>query len=128
MKFGEAFMEYLRGDQESFLGKCSHVEYKQLKKVLKKCQTCKTLHDSCGSDNEDKENNSLSQFCQCESCPFREHAAMEESVFQRGFKSSQPSLITVGCCEAMTSHGYVDLTIDSVKTHLPWLILATRRR
>ncbi|CAI0406480.1 unnamed protein product [Linum tenue] len=38
MKFGEAFREYLHGDQEKFLDKCSHVEYKRLKKVLKRCR------------------------------------------------------------------------------------------
>eukprot|EP01018_Ginkgo_biloba_P011090 Gb_14146 [translate_table: standard] len=38
MKFGETFSEYLHGEQERFLHKCSHLEYKQLKKVLKKCR------------------------------------------------------------------------------------------
>ncbi|KAL6145408.1 hypothetical protein ACLB2K_056096 [Fragaria x ananassa] len=43
MKFGEAFMEYLHNERErySVLEKCSHVEYKRFKKVLKTCQTCK---------------------------------------------------------------------------------------
>ncbi|EEF38322.1 ubiquitin-protein ligase, putative [Ricinus communis] len=31
MKFGETFMEYLHGDQEWLLDKCSHVEFKKIK-------------------------------------------------------------------------------------------------
>eukprot|EP01018_Ginkgo_biloba_P038837 Gb_25731 [translate_table: standard] len=38
MKFGERFSEYLHGDDERFLDKCTHVEYKRLKKLLKKCR------------------------------------------------------------------------------------------
>ncbi|KAK9921540.1 hypothetical protein M0R45_030045 [Rubus argutus] len=56
MKFGEAFTEYLHNDRERyFLEKCSHVEYKRLKKVLKTCQTCKTLHDSDTAEQEEEE-------------------------------------------------------------------------
>ncbi|KAL5708937.1 RING-type E3 ubiquitin transferase [Ranunculus cassubicifolius] len=78
MKFGETFTEYLHGDQEQFLDKCSHVEYKQLKKVLKRCRT------SCSSSNRDDdenskiacssseansdENNQVCQFGSCEVC------------------------------------------------------------
>ncbi|XP_022935595.1 probable E3 ubiquitin-protein ligase BAH1-like isoform X2 [Cucurbita moschata] len=51
MKFGETFMEYLHGDREWFLDKCSHVEYKRLKKVLKSCRTCR-LNDSCTNECE----------------------------------------------------------------------------
>ncbi|PKI32801.1 hypothetical protein CRG98_046794 [Punica granatum] len=40
MKFEEMFTEYLHGDQERFLDKCSHVEYKRLKEVLKSCRMC----------------------------------------------------------------------------------------
>uniref|UniRef100_A0A5B6YWA1 RING-type E3 ubiquitin transferase n=2 Tax=Davidia involucrata TaxID=16924 RepID=A0A5B6YWA1_DAVIN len=68
MKFGEAFMEYLHG--ENFLDKCSHVEYKRLKQVLKSCRTCRALKNSCSSSGqEDNRNDTLSQFCQRESCP-----------------------------------------------------------
>ena len=56
MKFGEVFNDYLHGEQEEFLNKCSHVEYKQLKKVLKSCRIC----GSCGERGE--EDNSS---CQC---------------------------------------------------------------
>ncbi|KAH9296063.1 hypothetical protein KI387_039651, partial [Taxus chinensis] len=38
MKFGEKFTEYLHGEGERFRDKYSHVEYKRLKKVLKKCR------------------------------------------------------------------------------------------
>ncbi|KAJ8617033.1 hypothetical protein MRB53_013219 [Persea americana] len=66
MKFGETFSEYLHGDQEWFLGKCSHVEYKQLKKVLKRCRTCRAIQGSSDTRLED-ENSELSH-CHCESC------------------------------------------------------------
>ncbi|XP_031283599.1 probable E3 ubiquitin-protein ligase BAH1-like isoform X2 [Pistacia vera] len=70
MKFGETFTEYLHGDREGFLEKCSHVEYKRLKKVLKVCRSCKGFNDSSkieqngnhhGSDSE-------SELYQCQSC------------------------------------------------------------
>ncbi|RVW96422.1 putative E3 ubiquitin-protein ligase BAH1-like 1 [Vitis vinifera] len=67
MKFGETFMEYLHGEQESFLDKFSHVEYKRLKKVLK---TCRSLHGSYGADEQEDENSdALSRLCRYESCP-----------------------------------------------------------
>nr|XP_023878660.1 probable E3 ubiquitin-protein ligase BAH1-like isoform X2 [Quercus suber] len=60
MKFGEAFTEYLHGEQDRFLEKCGHVEYKTLKKVLNTCRSCNALRHSCTSD---------SSGCQCQSCP-----------------------------------------------------------
>ncbi|XP_050226620.1 probable E3 ubiquitin-protein ligase BAH1-like [Mercurialis annua] len=81
MKFGETFMEYLHGDQEWFLDKCSHVEYKRLKKVLKNCSICQNFNNHNDNDhqNDDDNNDSrktndensstLSQSCQCQSCP-----------------------------------------------------------
>jgi len=72
MKFGETFKEYLHGDQEWFLDKFSHVEYKRLKKVLKSCRTCKALPDckpKTDQQRDDEENPTLSQYCQCQSCP-----------------------------------------------------------
>lgn len=72
MKFGEAFTEYLHNDRERyFLEKCSHVEYKRLKKVLK---TCQTLHDSDTAEQEEEEEEAEAaahqnqQSCQCQSC------------------------------------------------------------
>lgn len=67
MKFGETFSEYLHGDQEWFLDKCSHVEYKQLKKVLKRCQTCRLIQGS--SDTRPEDENSELSHRHCESCP-----------------------------------------------------------
>ncbi|XP_021622651.1 probable E3 ubiquitin-protein ligase BAH1-like isoform X2 [Manihot esculenta] len=64
MKFGETFMEYLHGDNQSFLDKLSHVEYKRLKKVLKSCRACQSEQDQ-----RDKDNSNLSHLCQCQSCP-----------------------------------------------------------
>ncbi|XP_057816966.1 probable E3 ubiquitin-protein ligase BAH1-like isoform X1 [Cryptomeria japonica] len=37
MKFGEAYSEYLDAEDDRFLQKCRHLEYKELKNVLKKC-------------------------------------------------------------------------------------------
>lgn len=73
MKFGEAFAEYLHGEQERFLDKCSHVEYKRLKKVLKRCRTCRTIEGSCETRAE--EENGESSQCQCQSCP-RKHLSL----------------------------------------------------
>eukprot|EP00268_Persea_americana_P062769 TRINITY_DN8078_c1_g1_i2.p1 TRINITY_DN8078_c1_g1~~TRINITY_DN8078_c1_g1_i2.p1 ORF type:complete len:334 (+),score=59.59 TRINITY_DN8078_c1_g1_i2:291-1292(+) len=66
MKFGETFKEYLHGDQEKFLDKCSHVEYKLLKKILKRCRTLHPIQGSCDMRPEE-ERNELSH-CKCESC------------------------------------------------------------
>ncbi|KAJ8900048.1 hypothetical protein K2173_024163 [Erythroxylum novogranatense] len=62
MKFGETFQEYLHGDREQFLHKCSHIEYKKLKKVLKRCRACQALNRSCKTELHQGK-------CQCESCP-----------------------------------------------------------
>nr|CAD1828084.1 unnamed protein product [Ananas comosus var. bracteatus] len=70
MKFGETFTEYLHGEQERFLNKCSHVEYKRLKKVLKSCRVCRALENQSSSEHaEGEESNELSEFCRCNSCP-----------------------------------------------------------
>ncbi|PSS15831.1 E3 ubiquitin-protein ligase BAH1-like [Actinidia chinensis var. chinensis] len=72
MKFGETFMEYLHGNEERFLEKCSHVEYKRLKKVLKSCsKTCGDTRGSCPSAGQEEDGNGtlIHDFCQCEACP-----------------------------------------------------------
>ncbi|MBA0753780.1 hypothetical protein Gogos_021145 [Gossypium gossypioides] len=72
MKFGETFKEYLHGDQEWFLDKVSHVEYKRLKKVLKSCRRCKALHEGNSTidqtDGEQQQHPTFSRFCQCQPC------------------------------------------------------------
>ncbi|KAJ4834098.1 hypothetical protein Tsubulata_027194 [Turnera subulata] len=89
MKFGETFKEYLRGEEDGFLDNCAHVEYKRLKKVLKKCRTClpsssrttqeqqqqqqqqkKSDGGGGGGGEDDGEDPTLSPpLCQCQSCP-----------------------------------------------------------
>ncbi|PKA50905.1 putative E3 ubiquitin-protein ligase BAH1-like 1 [Apostasia shenzhenica] len=73
MKFGETFTEFLHGDQEWFLDKCSHVEYKRLKKVLKACQVCRALRDSSSDEqvenNEGDESNISPRNYQLDTCP-----------------------------------------------------------
>ncbi|CDY18361.1 BnaA04g22260D [Brassica napus] len=76
MKFGETFTEYLHGEEEWFLEKCRYVEYKKLKKVLKKCKTC----NSTRSDDEHiiSSATSLSDSCQYQSCPWCDQMFFEE--------------------------------------------------
>ncbi|XP_065855379.1 probable E3 ubiquitin-protein ligase BAH1-like isoform X2 [Euphorbia lathyris] len=68
MKFGETFMEYLHGDQGRFLNKCSHVEYKRLKKVLKLCRNCQDLQNSSKEQQNNGDNEGPMLSCQCQSC------------------------------------------------------------
>ncbi|KAH0887074.1 hypothetical protein HID58_063170, partial [Brassica napus] len=76
MKFGETFTEYLHGEEEWFLEKYRYVEYKKLKKVLKKCKTC----NSTRSDDEHiiSSATSLSDSCQYQSCPWCDQMFFEE--------------------------------------------------
>ncbi|KAK8953545.1 putative E3 ubiquitin-protein ligase BAH1-like 1 [Platanthera guangdongensis] len=79
MKFGEAFTGFLHGDQEWFLHKCSHVEYKRLKKVLK---ACRSLRDSGGNEqdesNEGEASTGENQLCQCDICPVCDQKFFDE--------------------------------------------------
>ncbi|KAK4765940.1 hypothetical protein SAY87_007582 [Trapa incisa] len=68
MKFGETFTEYLHGDQEGLLEKFSHVEYKQLKKVLKSCRRCKHSASSCSVEEYQARGSGVKELCQCETC------------------------------------------------------------
>ncbi|KAI3447365.1 hypothetical protein Pfo_004030 [Paulownia fortunei] len=67
MKFGETFTEYLQTNQERFMEKCCHVEYKRLKKVLKSCRRCRAIKGSSADNNGEED--ALSRYCQYESCP-----------------------------------------------------------
>ncbi|XP_042509821.1 probable E3 ubiquitin-protein ligase BAH1-like 1 [Macadamia integrifolia] len=94
MKFGETFTEYLHGEQERFLVKCSHVEYKRLKQVLKSCKSCRALQDS--SSNEESHvdgSDAVAPLCQCESCSLCDQMffseLMKESSEISGFLSSR---------------------------------------
>ncbi|GFP89903.1 probable E3 ubiquitin-protein ligase bah1-like [Phtheirospermum japonicum] len=69
MKFGETFTEYLQTNQDRFLEKCCHVEYKRLKKVLKSCRRCRDINNiSCADSNGDQEN-AVTRYCHYNSCP-----------------------------------------------------------
>ncbi|KAK6126538.1 hypothetical protein DH2020_039720 [Rehmannia glutinosa] len=46
--------------------KCCHVEYKRLKKVLKRCRRCRDINDSSSGNNGEEDGGS--QYCQFESC------------------------------------------------------------
>ncbi|XP_057805234.1 probable E3 ubiquitin-protein ligase BAH1-like isoform X2 [Salvia miltiorrhiza] len=91
MKFGEKFSEYLETNQERFVENCRHVEYKRLKKVLKRCRRCRAINDSPSStavdDNGDEA--AFSQFCQFESCQLCD---------QKFFSELMKEAIDIGGC------------------------------
>ncbi|XP_066319436.1 probable E3 ubiquitin-protein ligase BAH1-like 1 isoform X3 [Miscanthus floridulus] len=69
MKFGATYEEYLRAEQDKFLGQCSHVEYKRLKKVLKKCRVGRSLQaDGTNGDEQQEGSDESSNICECNSC------------------------------------------------------------
>ncbi|AEC09614.2 SPX (SYG1/Pho81/XPR1) domain-containing protein / zinc finger (C3HC4-type RING finger) protein-like protein [Arabidopsis thaliana] len=78
MKFGETFTEYLHGEEEWFLEKCRFVEYKKLKKVLKKCKTCNSTKSDDGQIIPSATSSSLSDSCECKACPWCDQMFFEE--------------------------------------------------
>jgi E3 ubiquitin-protein ligase BAH len=66
MKFGAIYEEYLRAEQDKYLAKCSHVEYKHLKKVLKRCRVGRSLQN--GMNLQQEGNVEASDVCKCNSC------------------------------------------------------------
>uniref|UniRef100_A0A0D9VWZ4 RING-type E3 ubiquitin transferase n=1 Tax=Leersia perrieri TaxID=77586 RepID=A0A0D9VWZ4_9ORYZ len=69
MKFGAIYEEYLRAEQDKYLAKCSHVEYKRLKKVLKRCRVGRSLQEDCiNSDQQEEGSNESPDICKCNSC------------------------------------------------------------
>ncbi|CAB4286969.1 unnamed protein product [Prunus armeniaca] len=78
MKFGDTYTEFLHKEEVRFSEKCSHVEYKRLKKVLKTCQSCKTLQEASTADQQEGAANQNKQLCQCQSCPACDQAFFTE--------------------------------------------------
>jgi E3 ubiquitin-protein ligase BAH len=69
MKFGSIYEEYLRVEQDKYLAKCSHVEYKRLKKVLKRCRVDRSLQaDVINGDQLEDGSDASSDICECNSC------------------------------------------------------------
>ncbi|KAG8097687.1 hypothetical protein GUJ93_ZPchr0013g34626 [Zizania palustris] len=69
MKFGAIYEEYLREEQDKCIAKCSHVEYKRLKKVLKRCRIGRSLQEDCTNDDQPHEgSNESPDVCKCNSC------------------------------------------------------------
>uniref|UniRef100_A0ACD6A5W1 Uncharacterized protein n=1 Tax=Avena sativa TaxID=4498 RepID=A0ACD6A5W1_AVESA len=69
MKFGSIYEEYLRVEQDKYLTKCSHVEYKRLKKVLKRCRVDRSLQaDVTNADQLQDGSDASSDICECNSC------------------------------------------------------------
>lgn len=89
-------MEYLHGEQERFLGRCSHVEYKRLKKVLKRCRTCKSLHRPCDAGQGEEEADGSLQLCRCEACP-----VCDEMFFSELMKEASE---IAGCFNSRVRH------------------------
>ncbi|XP_023751422.1 probable E3 ubiquitin-protein ligase BAH1-like [Lactuca sativa] len=111
MKFGSTFTEYLLGEKVSSfdLNKCSHVEYKRLKKVLKVCRHhCQGLNHadanngaSCGDEfrviEEDRDqNNTVSDICRYRSCQWCDRMFFSEIM-------KEASDIT-GCISSRVRH------------------------
>lgn len=95
-------MEYVNGNQDDgFVDKWCHVEYKRLKKVLKNCRVCRgELSDSCprAAAGQDDQNGNQTlrpsrEFCQCEGCPLCDQMffseLMKEASEIAGFFSSR---------------------------------------
>uniref|UniRef100_A0A453LP92 RING-type E3 ubiquitin transferase n=1 Tax=Aegilops tauschii subsp. strangulata TaxID=200361 RepID=A0A453LP92_AEGTS len=69
MKFGSIYEEYLRAEQDKYLAKCSHVEYKRLKKVLKRCRLDRSLQaDGTNGEQQEDRSDDSSDACDCNSC------------------------------------------------------------
>ncbi|KAK3149836.1 hypothetical protein QOZ80_3AG0223630 [Eleusine coracana subsp. coracana] len=69
MKFGAIYEEYLRAEQDKYLAKCSRIEYKRLKKVLKRCRVGRSLQEDAKNGHDQQEGNvEFSDVCQCNSC------------------------------------------------------------
>lgn len=84
MKFGATYEEYLRAERDKFLGQCSHVEYKRLKKVLKKCRVGRSLQaDGTNGDEQQEGRDESSNICECNSCtcmPIFHHRRPSSSI------------------------------------------------
>lgn len=91
MKFGETFREF-RLKEEGLKDKCSYLEYKRLKKVLKRCRSCKELQDVCDDEREAADQH----LCQCQSCPL-----CDEAFFSELMKEASD---IVGCFSARVRH------------------------
>ncbi|KAG0589557.1 hypothetical protein M758_1G027700 [Ceratodon purpureus] len=59
MKFGKTYSEFIEKEASIQLAGCSYVEFKKLKKVLKRCP----MHDSPGTVDDINVNTSTSSFC-----------------------------------------------------------------
>ncbi|EXC03806.1 putative E3 ubiquitin-protein ligase BAH1-like 1 [Morus notabilis] len=92
MKFGETFREYQLKEQEGLKDKCSYVEYKRLKKVLKSCRSCKPLQDVCDDEREAANQH----ICQCQSCPL-----CDETFFSELMKEASD---IIGCFSSRVRH------------------------
>ncbi|KAL5545638.1 hypothetical protein UlMin_005325 [Ulmus minor] len=75
MKFEETFSEFLQKEQERLMDKCTHVEYKRLKKVLKSCRNCRAVISATDGEEEA----SKDQPCECQStCQLRDQEFFSE--------------------------------------------------
>ncbi|GAV91195.1 hypothetical protein CFOL_v3_34594 [Cephalotus follicularis] len=97
MKFGDTFMEYLHGEHEWFLDKCSLVEYKRLKKVLKSCRSCK---DCCNNEQDHEESHIIPKhyaFCGGAYSEFSGHFSCDLNATRPAMSLMLPSSILIQC-------------------------------
>ncbi|KAJ9540492.1 hypothetical protein OSB04_026998 [Centaurea solstitialis] len=99
MKFGETFKEYLHHeDKDSNLNKCSHVDYKKLKKLLKVCRRNYSNGDLQVHEEEEEED------CQINTttlCPYQSCQLCDRLFFSEIMKEA--SDIT-GCISSRVRH------------------------
>ncbi|XP_010518927.1 PREDICTED: probable E3 ubiquitin-protein ligase BAH1-like [Tarenaya hassleriana] len=113
MKFGDTFAEYLHGEEEWFLEKCRHIEYKKLKKVLKRCKSCNSNTTNSNSGSGHGRQNSSSPLprppCQCQSCPWCDEMFFSELMKEASdiagcFKSRVRSLLHLHVATGMQKY------------------------
>ncbi|KAK9122988.1 hypothetical protein Sjap_012590 [Stephania japonica] len=109
-KFGKAFTEYSHGDEKKFLGKLSHVEYKTMKQVLKRCRPANGGSCRLGSQEtvESEESSSLPQCCKCDACllcdeKFFSELEKEASEIAERFSTKVRRLLRLHLSTAMQS-------------------------
>ncbi|KVI09467.1 hypothetical protein Ccrd_012157 [Cynara cardunculus var. scolymus] len=112
MKFGETFKEYLHGEKEHSslfdLNKCSHVDYKRLKKLLKICRHhCREFNNGDFQVEEEEEdrqiNTSICRYQSCQWCDrmFFSEIMKEASDIVGCFSSRVRHLVQLHCTTGM---------------------------
>uniref|UniRef100_A0A7N0UWP6 RING-type E3 ubiquitin transferase n=2 Tax=Kalanchoe fedtschenkoi TaxID=63787 RepID=A0A7N0UWP6_KALFE len=94
MKFGDTFTKYLR-HKEHFLDQFTHVEYKRLKKVLKRCRACRALHDPSDANQKSEDGNEGGL------CPLNDCSLCDQKFFSELMEETSS---IAGCFSARVRH------------------------